>query len=131
VIAWPRAPIGDFVHVEQVRSPEGDGDAGDARVWTITELCSRRALWAEGQAMQHCVRMFAEACRGRRNSIWSLQVETRRGRWRAATIRVRLAGRRIVEDRRKLNRRPSQTERSIIARWAAQERLALADDACS
>jgi len=44
-------------------------------------------------------------------------------------IRVRLPVRRIVEARRKLNRWPSQTERAIIARWAAQERLVIGDEA--
>lgn len=128
-VVWPRAPIREFLHIEHVRSPGDSGDErGEPRVWTITELCSRRALCAESQAMQHCVRIFAVACRWRRSSIWSLQVETPAGRRRAATIHVRLATRRIVEVRRKLNRRPSRAERLLIARWAAQEGLALADD---
>jgi hypothetical protein len=130
-VVWPRAPIREFVHIEHVPSPAGGGhEPGEPRVWTITELCSRRALCAESQAMQHCVRIFAVACRWRRSSVWSLQLETRRGRWRAATIHVRLATRRIVDVRRKLNRRPSQAERLLIARWAAQEGLVLKGDAC-
>lgn len=129
-VVWPRAPIGEFVHVEHVRSPGDDarGSGGETRVWMISELCSRRALCVEGQTMQHCVAVYDFACRHRRSSIWSMQIETRRGRRRAATIRVRLDVLRIVDIRRKLNRQASQTERDIIMRWAAQERLAIGDD---
>jgi hypothetical protein len=134
-VAWPRAPIGELAHVEQLPPPgeaareQDEQSRSEMRVWTISELCSSQALWSEGQALQHCIRVYADACRHRRSSIWSLQVETRHGRRRVATIRVRLPARRIVEARRKLNRWPSQTERAIIARWAAQERLVIDDEA--
>jgi hypothetical protein len=62
---------------------------GNLRVWTITEILTCRALFLEGQVMRHCVAAYQEDCVRRQVSIWSMQVETQRGRQGALTIEAR------------------------------------------
>jgi PcfJ-like protein len=97
------------------------------RVWTITEILTSRALFLEGQAMRHCVATYKEHCVRRQVSIWSMQVETQRGRQRALTIEVDIPKRAICQVRGKCNRWPSANERAIVERWAAGEGLRVVD----
>jgi hypothetical protein len=97
------------------------------RVWTISEILTSRALFLEGQLMRHCVATYKERCIKRQVSIWSMQVETQRGRQRALTIEVDLPKRTICQVRGKCNRLASANERAIVERWAAVEGLRLAD----
>jgi hypothetical protein len=93
------------------------------RVWTITEILTSRALFLEGQAMRHCVATYQEDCVRRQVSIWSMQVETQRGRQRALTIEVDNPKRMVCQVRGKCNRLPSANERALVERWAAVEGL--------
>jgi hypothetical protein len=93
------------------------------RVWTITEILTSRALFLEGQAMRHCVATYKEDCIRRQVSIWSMQVETQRGRQRALTIEVDIPKRTVCQVRGKCNRLPSANERAIVERWAEAEGL--------
>src|SRR3954464_6453848 len=76
-ITWRHAAFNDF------RLVQGEEALGNVRAWTVTEILTSRALFLEGQAMRHCVATYKENCIRRRTSIWSMQVETRRGRQRA------------------------------------------------
>jgi hypothetical protein len=120
-LSWGRSRIREF------RLVEGSEILQNMRVWTITELLSSRALFLEGQAMRHCVATYADECARRQTSIWSMQIENRQGKYRVVTIEVDLAKRRIWEVRRKCNRLPSAVEKEVIARWAAQEGLEIAE----
>jgi hypothetical protein len=124
---WPRSSIGELRYVEALPRAEvarrDDEPAEEIRVWTISELCSSQALLAEGRAMHHCVATYVQCCLWGQSSIWSMQVETRRGRRRVATIEVRKHDRRIVQARRAANRWLSARECEVIARWAAREGL--------
>ena len=100
------------------------------RVWTITELLTSRALFLEGQAMRHCVATYAERCVRRQTSIWSMQVENKRGRHRLLTIEVDLPKRTICQARGKCNRLPQPAEREVMDRWAAQQGLRIAEWSC-
>jgi hypothetical protein len=119
--AWRPAPVRGF------RRVEGTEAAGDMRVWTIAELLTDRELRLEGQALRHCVAAYADRCAGRRASVWSLRVETGRGRRRVLTIEVDPAARAVRQARGQANRRPRPGELELIASWAAREGLRLPD----
>jgi hypothetical protein len=122
--SWPRSRIGEHRWVEKITGTLPDGQPfTEARVWTINELCSSTELVIEGRFMQHCVATYVPACLQRRTTIWSLQLETRRGRRRVLTIEVDPVSRAIRQARRKCNRKPSEPEREIMERWAAREKL--------
>jgi hypothetical protein len=121
VVTWPRSPIQGFQQVD------GSEELENIHVWTITELLNSRALFLEGQAMRHCVAIYTAQCAHRKTSIWSMQVENSRGRRRVLTIEVDLTNRIVRQIRRKCNAMPNAAEREIVAKWAAQERLKLAE----
>ena len=132
ICTWPRSSIGELRYVESVRqmaTRRVDEPAEELCVWTISELCSSHALLAEGRAMHHCVARYTQACLWGHTSIWSMQLETRRGRRRVATIEVRKRDRRIVQARRAANRWPSAKEYEVIAQWAARESVVLGNEA--
>ena len=81
--------------------------------WEIIELCSTRALNAEGSKMHHCVASYASNCRRGSKSVWSMQVETPEGdRFRVLTIAVRNGSRRLAEGRGKHNALPIKSGRN-------------------
>jgi hypothetical protein len=77
--------------------------------------------------MRHCVATYKENCIRRQASIWSMQVETQRGRQRALTIEVNIPKRTICQVRGKRNRLPSANERAIVERWAVVAGLLLVE----
>jgi hypothetical protein len=119
-LSWRCSPFKSF------RLVEGSEVLGNMRVWTITELLTSRALFLEGQAMRHCVAIYAERCARRQTSIWSMQLENQLGRHRVLTIEVDLLKRTVCQVRRKCNRLPQPVEREVMERWAAQEGLNVA-----
>lgn len=121
VTTWPRSPIQSF------RQIEGSEALDNIRVWTITELLNSRELFVDGQAMKHCVATYTALCRLRQTSIWSMQLETSRGRRRVLTIEVNLPTRTVCQIRRKCNAAPNAAERVIVEKWAAQEQLKIAE----
>jgi hypothetical protein len=120
-MSWRPAPFREF------RLVDGSEDQGNMRAWTITELHTSRALFLDGRAMRHCVATYADRCARRQTSIWSMQVETQRGRHRVLTIEVDMATRTIRQARRKCNRLPHEMEREILEKWAAQEGLRVSE----
>ncbi|HEX5272806.1 MAG TPA: PcfJ domain-containing protein [Gemmataceae bacterium] len=118
-VSWRPAPFNEF------RLVQGEEGLGNMRVWTITEILTSRALLLEGRAMRHCVASYTGDCVRRQTSIWSMQVETHRGRNRSLTIEVDISKRTIRQVRGKCNRLPSANERALVGRWAAQEGLAV------
>jgi PcfJ-like protein len=121
LFTWQHTRFNDF------RLVQGEEALGNMRGWTITEILTSRALFLEGQAMRHCVASYREKCIRRQSSIWSMQVETRRGRQRALTIEVDLPKRTVCQVRGKCNRLPSANERTIAERWAAVEGLSVTE----
>ncbi|MBX3189603.1 MAG: PcfJ domain-containing protein [Labilithrix sp.] len=118
-ISWRRSRIGELYWLEKRDH--------DARAWTISEIVASEDLVAEGRAMRHCVATYLEPCVQRRRSIWTMRVETERGVRRVLTIEVDLGARRVLQARRKCNALPGETEREVLARWAAREGLALTE----
>ena len=97
------------------------------RVWTITELLTRRALFLEGQAMRHCVATYTERCVRRQTSIWSMQVEDHRDGHRVLTIEVDLPRRTVCQARRKCNQLPQRAERAVMERWVREQGLKVSE----
>jgi hypothetical protein len=122
---WSRSDVNELEWIERVVVRRGDDVRTEARAWSIRELCSADALSAEGSAMHHCVAIYASRCLSKRSSIWSMQVETPRGRHHALTIEVDRTRRRIVQARRKFNALPREEERAVLLSWATRERLAI------
>jgi len=118
-VAWHASGIGELDETESV--------ADDVRRWTIREILTGKALFAEGCAMRHCVATYEYSCMTGRSSIWSLGIELPSGRRkRALTVEVDLSRGVICQARGKANRRPSEKELNVLRRWAAQESLTLA-----
>jgi hypothetical protein len=120
---WKRSDLNELEWIERVLVRRGDDVRTEARAWSIRELCSAEALRAEGRAMHHCVATYVPRCLSMRSSIWSMQVETPRGRHHVLTIEVDRTRRRIVQARRKFNALPREEERAVLLSWATRERL--------
>jgi hypothetical protein len=97
------------------------------RVWTIRELLTSRELFLEGRVMRHCVATYDVKCAKKVTSIWSMQLENRQGRHRVVTIELDLGNRTICQARKKCNKLPQAAEMEVIAMWAAQEGLRIAE----
>ena len=114
---WRRSAVRGY------RRVDGTEAAADMRVWTINELLTTRELRLEGQALRHCVASYVNQCAWGVTSVWSLQVETSRGRRRVLTIEVDPDGRAVRQARGVANRRPRPAELELIEAWAAGEGL--------
>jgi PcfJ-like protein len=77
--------------------------------------------------MRHCVATYKADCVRRQVSIWSMQVVTRRGQYRALTIELDIAKKTICQMRGKCNRLPGAGEREIVEQWAVREGLKIAE----
>lgn len=104
---------------------EGNAKEGNLRTWTIRELLSSKSLHTEGRKLKHCVSSYALSCARGANSIWTLEVESNGTISKLITIQVRNEHRVICQARGKLNRRTTEQELKIIARWASAARLTL------
>jgi hypothetical protein len=97
--------------------------------WSVVELLNSSALHAEGRAMRHCVARYAEKCRRRESTIWSLRLRVGAEERRITTIEVDPRCRTIVQLRGKWNRTPSRHSECIIRRWAKYAGIRYIDEA--
>lgn len=112
--------------IEPLTFAEGSRESGNLKVWTIRELLSSKALFAEGRQMKHCVATYAASCARRQCSIWTMEVESTEGLSKALTIEIRNHQRLICQARGKTNRMPTEKERGILRRWATVAGLTMA-----
>jgi hypothetical protein len=105
---------------------EGSETSGSSKLWTIRELLSAQALIAEGRQLHHCVATYRSSCVRGQCSIWTMEVETNKGRTKSLTLEVRNQQRLICQARGKANRTPTEKERGVLRRWAAQAGLVIA-----
>jgi len=104
-----------------------EGEASEnPKIWSISELLSTRALFAEGRMMNHCVAAYADSCADGASSIWTLEVQTPEGRSKVLTVEVQNATGLICQARGKCNALPDDKHRGILRRWAAEAGLKLA-----
>ncbi len=119
-VRWSRSGIGEFEYVEH------DNDQQHPpQTWTIRELLTSGELYREGQAMQHCVAIYARVCALRASSIWSMRLDHCARRQRVMTIEVDLRHGLIRQARRRRNAWPSGKPKEILRRWAEQEGLTI------
>jgi len=98
-------------------------------VWRVEEILDAKSLFEEGRRMGHCVYSYGGAVQSGTTSIWIMTMEDGKGptgRWAMLTIEVRNQTRSIVQARGRFNRMPTQDERTILARFAAQNGLMVA-----
>jgi hypothetical protein len=114
--SWEESGFQAYQFVEK-RPDEPDLD------WSVVELLNSSALHAEGRAMRHCVYTYANKCRRRETTIWSLRLRVDGEEKRKATIEVDPQRNSIVQIRAKRNRRPGLHSRRIIRQWAVHAGL--------
>jgi hypothetical protein len=119
VSQWASAGIDGFEFLE------GSQTNRSLKLWTIRELLSSKSLVAEGRQLKHCVASYGSSCIRGACSIWTMEVETHEGRTKALTLEVR-SPRTICQARGKANRLPTEKERGIMRRWAAEAGLTIA-----
>jgi len=103
--------------------------AGERTVWRVEEILDAKSLFEEGRRMGHCVYSYGGAVQSGMTSIWIVTMEDGKGptgRWAMLTIEVRNQTRSIVQARGRFNRMPTNDERTILARFAAQNGLTVA-----
>lgn len=69
----------------------------------IRELCSNRALGAEGRNMHYCALSYVKSCRNGNTTIWSLSARIDKTRIPVLTIAVDSRTRAITQARGKFN----------------------------
>jgi hypothetical protein len=110
--SWHKSGIEGYRFIE---NRPGEGEDLD---WAIDELVESEALHAEGQAMHHCVFSYAQRCRRRETTIWSLRLRTKGHEKRMATIEVDPRRLSIIQVRARSNHRAGGRSYEIIAQWA-------------
>jgi hypothetical protein len=113
-VTWLPSGINEFGFVER------DSQTDEGRYWTMRELLSRGELVAEGRGLRHCVATYTDSCRTGVCSIWSLGVLLGSRCKRVLTIEVTNRTKVICQVRGKANRLPSEQEKAVLRRWAAQ-----------
>lgn len=119
-LQWKKSGYQPFSFIEGTKKNK------NMKVWRIRELLSSSELVAEGRAMHHCVASYARSCYNGICSIWTMDVETDEGLEKLLTVEVTNAGSLIRQVRGKRNRLPSEKEKEVLQRWAAQEGLEMA-----
>jgi hypothetical protein len=101
--------------------------AGEESVrWRIEELCQSGELQDEGRALRHCVASYEYRCVRGTSSIWSLRRQDGEEFSPRFTIEVDPRTRTIVQIRGHHNQLAVGLPRRIVALWAQQERLTIA-----
>ena len=118
---WPRSEIGEF-HFRV-----GSEKKGNLRYWHIRELLSTDELIYEGRKMNHCVSSYARSCYSGKKSIWTVESEDENGRHKALTVEISRPENLIRQVRGKRNRLPTLAEKFLLERWAAVEKLEIAE----
>ncbi len=118
---WARSDIGGF------RFREGSKKKRNLKFWYIRELLSTDELIEEGRAMKHCVSSYARSCYSGKKSIWTVESDDENGRHKVLTVEISRPENLIRQVRGKRNRLPTPADKFLLERWAAKEKLEIAD----
>jgi hypothetical protein len=102
-----------------------EGEPGNQRRYTVTELLSSAELRAEGAAMRHCVATYAASCHRGTNAIYTMIRHDRDGEQKMVTIEVAVARREIMQVRRRLNAAATPLDERVLKMWATAARLTI------
>ncbi|MFO0760572.1 MAG: PcfJ domain-containing protein [Byssovorax sp.] len=128
-VAYAASGLREADFTDMVRH-EPDGSAVREQ-WHVREILSSRALFDEGERMEHCVYSYGWQIERGIVSIWSITMHDGRGptgTWAMVTVEVDNAKRQVVQARGKHNRPMTTRERSVLGRWAGMNGLTLALD---
>ena len=118
---WTRSDIAEF------RFREGSEKKGNLKFWYIRELLSTDELIEEGRALKHCVSSYARSCYSGKKSIWTVESDDENGRSKILTVEISRPENLIRQVRGKRNRLPTLAEKFLLERWAAKEKLEIAE----
>lgn len=91
--------------------------------WAFKEILTVKELHEEGKKLHHCVYSYARSIQSGDTAIWSLRVDGSR----TLTLEVSVRSCRIVQIRGFGNRKATPLEMTYIQRWAANNRLSIAE----
>lgn len=94
----------------------------DGKMFVITQLKKSEDLYLEGNDLDHCVYSYRYSCSKGDSFIFSLRLLLEENQ-KKPLITIQLVGNRIVQAKGKFNRRPTETEKKLIAIWAKQNQL--------
>lgn len=100
-----------------------EGEVGNQKRYTVTELLTSADLKDEGAKMRHCVYSYAHSCSIGRTAIYSLKADTGHGLERRLTVEVSPKLRMITQARGKFNVASTPLDQRILQIWATQEKL--------
>lgn len=89
--------------------------------WKLKEILTSKDLYAEGNALKHCVASYGSSVSNGAVSIWSLSLNGKK----VITIEVRNVARMIVQARGRFNRVTTNEEFKIISLWAQENDLSV------
>jgi len=94
-------------------------------VWVITELTSDQDLANEGRKMKNCVGGYADKCASGYSAVFSVERINKMNRLveNAATLEVNVSNRMLIQAKGKCNSALPDKTMSVIARWAAGNRI--------
>jgi len=104
----------------------------DPTFWFITEILDSKDLYTEGNKLRHCVGSYSKMCIAGQIHIFSLRNRSHKESaqvHRCVTIEVQSSI--IRQARRRMNKRPTAEELSIIRRWAQTNRISVDSTAFS
>jgi len=104
----------------------------DPTVWYISEILDSKDLYTEGNKLRHCVGGYSRSCKEGRMNIFSLRKKQYADAsifYRRVTIEV-LSGA-VRQARRKLNKKPTEEEMTLIRRWARDNKFSCSNSVFS
>lgn len=116
-LPWEQSKIGSFCFEE------------NEIIWSIEQLLTPRQLHNEGQIMNHCVASYVSKCARHKTTIWSMKIQKEKRIKHTLTIEVLPKTKVIFQAKGKRNCQPSDVDRDILERWAAQEGLKFSETA--
>jgi hypothetical protein len=104
----------------------------DPTLWYIVEVTDSKDLYTEGNKLRHCVGSYSRLCAEGQANIFSLRRMDHPEAnlfYRHVTIEVKSGV--IYQARRKLNKRPTEEELTVIRRWAREHDIGAPTNAFS
>jgi len=101
-----------------------EGKNEKRKKYRLYELCSSKALLAEGKKMGHCVATYAHSCYTNRTRIFTLRaISFSKGEETLATIEISPKTYTIVQAKARFNKTISNKAKEIMNDWAVQHNL--------
>jgi hypothetical protein len=102
----------------------------DPTFWFLVEILNSKDLYTEGNKLRHCVSAYTRRCEQGQVNVFSLRKKDFKDSplfTRCVTIEVQSGT--IYQARRKMNKKPTSEELSIIRRWARDSGIGAPENA--